>query len=101
MIMEPSIQESAIRQYTILVIGKVQGVSFRYATHQKATQLNITGWVKNKPDESVLIVAQGTTGQLIALYEWCQDGPPAAIVASVTITEQQPQEHFQSFEIAY
>ncbi|MGL1935801.1 MAG: acylphosphatase [Fibrobacterales bacterium] len=99
--MAPSQQESVIRQYAIKVTGKVQGVSYRYATHQKATQLTLTGWVKNNPDGSVSIVARGTTEQLTSLYEWCQHGPPAAIVESVAITEQAPIEHFQSFEITY
>jgi hypothetical protein len=41
------------------VYGRVQGVSFRYYTQQKARQLGLTGWVANHPDGSVRLVAEG------------------------------------------
>jgi len=44
----------------ITVTGIVQGVFYRMSTLKKAKSLEIKGWVKNSPDGSVLIRAEGT-----------------------------------------
>jgi acylphosphatase len=46
------------------VSGRVQGVGFRYFTQQIATDLGVTGWVKNTFDGKVEFVAEGTADQL-------------------------------------
>ena len=46
------------------VYGKVQGVGFRYYTHKKANELGLNGFVKNKPDGSVYIEAEGEENNL-------------------------------------
>ena len=43
----------------IRVWGRVQGVGFRFFTHQLAIQLDICGTVQNKMDGSVFVIAQG------------------------------------------
>ncbi len=60
---------------TISVYGKVQGVGFRYHTHKKAQEFNIVGFVKNKPDGSVYIEAQGDEIDLATFIDWCKVGP--------------------------
>ncbi|WP_164668819.1 acylphosphatase [Virgibacillus doumboii] len=42
-----------------VVIGRVQGVGFRYSTMQKANEYNLSGWVKNKTDGTVELEAEG------------------------------------------
>jgi acylphosphatase len=65
------------------VAGRVQGVSYRaYARHQ-ATQLGLTGWVRNCPDGRVELVAEGEQEALQQLVLWCYQGPPAANVTDV------------------
>lgn len=49
-------------------------------TKEKAEKLGITGWIKNAPDGSVEIHAEGTEDALKELEEWCHHGPPAARV---------------------
>jgi acylphosphatase len=44
--------------------GKVQGVGFRYTACRIAAGLNVTGWVRNLPDERVQMVAEGPPGEL-------------------------------------
>jgi acylphosphatase len=39
--------------------GRVQGVGFRMTAHQAAAKYPVTGWVRNEPDGSVLMAAQG------------------------------------------
>lgn len=55
---------SSTKTLAIVVTGIVQGVGFRWATIQIANQLAISGWVKNEPDGSVKIIAQGDDDQL-------------------------------------
>lgn len=80
------------------VYGKVQGVGFRYYTNKKANELGLNGFVKNKPDGSVYIEAEGDEANLLGFINWCQDGPPWARVSKV---EQQfiPLTGYKDFQV--
>lgn len=65
------------------VTGRVQGVSFRYYTAERASGLGVTGWVRNEPDGSVALHAEGADEAVDALVEWCRTGPPLARVRNV------------------
>jgi len=43
----------------IIFSGRVQGVGFRFVAHNIARRYDITGQVKNLPDGSVELIAQG------------------------------------------
>jgi Acylphosphatases len=88
-----------MQTFVINVSGKVQGVYYRQSAKQKAQELGVTGFVKNLPDGSVLLVATGHSKQLNALVEWCRKGPPAARVTNVDVKEGDPQ-YFDSFTIS-
>ncbi len=62
------------------VYGRVQGVFYRAHTCEEAQHLGLVGWVRNRPDGSVELVAEGPEAKLIRLREWCRRGPPAARV---------------------
>lgn len=83
----------------IQVSGKVQGVSFRAATMERAQGLGVVGWVANRDDGSVQIVAEGSRDALEELITWCRQGPPAAQVADVTVRWEAPREDFSAFDI--
>ncbi|MBT9313257.1 acylphosphatase [Leptothoe kymatousa] len=85
----------------ITVYGRVQGVGFRYHTRKKAQALNLTGYVTNKPDHSVEIVADGPAGQLKALVEWAKIGPDRANVERVETEDCLPINRFDEFVIEY
>ncbi|TSA34417.1 MAG: acylphosphatase [Porphyromonadaceae bacterium] len=82
----------------IKVIGRVQGVGYRYSTLLMAKNLKLTGYVKNLPDESVYIEAQGSPDSVGNLVEWCKTGPPRAIVESVEYSFH-PVMDFKNFQI--
>ncbi len=65
------------------VIGKVQGVFFRESTRKMAEELGLKGTVRNLPDGSVHIEAQGPANAIDRLIEWCHHGPPRARVDQV------------------
>ncbi|HDR90226.1 MAG TPA: acylphosphatase [Bacteroidetes bacterium] len=89
---------SGHRHYTIHVSGRVQGVGFRYSAMQKARELDLTGYVRNLPDGSVLIEAEGEPGALDLLVEWCRQGPSWSRVERVEV-EKQPQQGYTEFRI--
>lgn len=82
------------------VEGLVQGVCFRYYTQAEAEALGLSGWVRNRPDGSVEIIAEGETQALKQLREWCSHGPPHARVKTVKCEFLQTNEHFSSFTIS-
>ncbi len=75
--------------------GRVQGVGFRDAMVAQARHLGITGWVRNRRDGSVEAAVSGTDAQLAAIIAWSQQGPPAARVLRVEVTEDEGE--FPSF----
>ena len=83
---------------TIHCIGRVQGVFFRASTKDQALSLNISGWVKNQGDGSVLIHAEGNEEAMNNLIEWCKIGPAQAIVDEVKVRDSEI-EGFSSFDI--
>ena len=88
-----------VQTFVITVSGKVQGVYYRQSARQKAQELGVTGFVKNMPDGSVLLIATGSKEQLNALVEWCRKGPPAARVTNVQVTEEEAH-HYDGFTIS-
>ncbi|MFW5825799.1 MAG: acylphosphatase [Marinobacter sp.] len=86
-------------QRQLLVEGRVQGVSFRACTVQKAQELALTGYVRNLPDGRVEIVAEGPEDQLEQLEDWCWQGPPAASVTTVRSQSRAPSGGFSGFEV--
>lgn len=66
-----------------IVTGRVQGVGFRWFVEREAAQLNITGWVRNRENGSVEVMATGTRDQLVALHGRLREGPRAARVDDV------------------
>ena len=84
--------------YAIRVTGKVQNVGFRFYTARTAQEFNISGFVKNNPDGSVYIEAEGEADMLEAFTEWCKRGPQWARVDRFDIQEQ-PVMGFEGFRI--
>ena len=69
----------------MIISGRVQGVFFRANTKSKAQSLNLSGCVRNLPDGSVEVVAEGPHDTLADFVRWCHKGPAAARVDSVDI----------------
>jgi acylphosphatase len=82
-----------------LVRGRVQGVGFRWFVEREAHMLGITGWVRNNHDGSVELLAQGTRDQLSGLHSRLREGPRAARVDAVEVSEATPTAGLSSFRI--
>ena len=82
-----------------LVRGRVQGVGFRWFVEREAHILHIAGWIRNNPDTTVEVFAQGTRDQLSGLHQRLREGPRAARVDEVEVTEAEPTPGFTAFQI--
>ena len=83
----------------VFVEGVVQGVNFRYHTRRMARSLLLTGWVRNLPDGSVEIKAEGTRHSLEQLLAFLRKGPPSARVERVSPTWLHYAGEFDAFDI--
>jgi len=86
--------------YKIHIRGFVQGVGFRWNAAREAKTIGITGFVRNLPDGSVYIEAEGSDQQLKAFVEWCKKGPAFGSVESVE-TESSLAVNFREFRIEH
>jgi acylphosphatase len=68
---------------TFRIEGRVQGVGYRWWAMQTATRLGLAGWVRNRRDGSVEILAIGYPASIEALHEACRQGPEPAVVLAV------------------
>jgi len=83
----------------LTINGWVQGVFFRTSTVQEATRLRVKGWVRNCPDGSVEVVAEGNKKKIDELIEWCHQGPAGAQVRNVQLRWENHQGAFETFSI--
>lgn len=83
------------------VNGRVQGVGFRQATQKQAMMLGLVGWVANRTDGSVEVVAEGPRPQLQRLVGWLHDGPPGARVREVRVAWQEPAANLADFRVSF
>jgi acylphosphatase len=70
--------------------GRVQGVGFRDSCVRHARELGVTGWVRNRLDDSVEALLQGSTSQLDAMCAWLREDVPYALVDELAVTEVAP-----------
>lgn len=80
-----------------IVHGRVQGVGFRYFTVQRASELRLTGYVKNNWNRTVEVLAEGSRQSLEALVGHLQSGPRGAVVTRVDITWTPATGEFHAF----
>ncbi|MEK7649613.1 MAG: acylphosphatase [Patescibacteria group bacterium] len=83
----------------IKITGRVQGVSFRFYTKQKADELHLVGFVKNNPDDSVDIIAEGDRAALEKLAVWVARGPEFSTVDQCETAWGEYSGEYSSFEI--
>ncbi|MHA2288066.1 MAG: acylphosphatase [Promethearchaeota archaeon] len=90
-----------MKRIIINVHGHVQGVFFRYTTRKVARKLGLTGYVKNLPDGSVYIEAEGSEDKLIELLKFAKKGPNSAIVESIEYEYKEAQYRNKGFDYSF
>lgn len=84
----------------VIFKGYVQGVGFRYTTLRISKEYNVSGFVKNLPDRSVLLVAEGEKGEVDGLIKEIRGRKDMNIRSANEVSEPETGE-FTSFEIQY
>ena len=79
----------------------VQGVCFRIYTQRQAEMLGVSGWVRNRSDGMVEVIAEGEESSLQELLDWCQKGPSYASVETVRHEYSDALNEFEGFSITY
>ena len=73
-----------------LISGRVQGVGFRYFTHEAATRENLHGWVRNLPDGRVEASAEGDADAIDRFEAALRHGPRGARVEQLDVEHTTP-----------
>jgi acylphosphatase len=82
----------------VVVGGRVQGVFFRDSVRRRAESARVAGWVRNTQQGTVEAVFEGDPGPVEELVAFSRSGPSRAEVASVEVTEEEP-EGLSGFEV--
>ncbi len=84
-----------------VITGKVQDVAYRAYAQDSADALGITGWIKNMPDGTVVVCAQGMPDILKEYVEYLHEGSLRAVVEGVAIEWGTPKLVFTDFSIKH
>ena len=84
-----------------VVHGYVQGVGFRWRTREVARRLRVRGYVRNRADRSVEVVAEGPERALNELLSYLRVGPSAASVQRVDANWSDDRAEFHGFEVRF
>lgn len=91
--------ENELTRLHAVVEGRVQGVGFRYFVLETAEILGVTGWVRNRWDDTVEVTAEGPRADLERLLQALQRGPRAAYVSQVLQEWLPATGEFSSFTL--
>jgi acylphosphatase len=78
---------SPVRSVRLRVTGRVQGVGYRAWAIERASRLGLRGWVRNRTDGSVEALVIGDDDAVAAMIEAACEGPFAARVTDVSVTD--------------
>ena len=87
------------KRVQLIIHGKVQGVFFRASTKDKANELRLSGFVRNREDGTVEVVAEGDEDHLQRLVDWFRKGPELSQVNDVHLDWQPYIAQFEKFTI--
>ena len=90
-----------MKAFKATVSGKVQGVWFRDSTRKEAAKLNVVGWVKNMPDGTVHLEAEGAEEYLKEFEQWLHVGSPMSQVNRIEVEWIEPTGEYSTFEMKF
>ena len=89
----------ARRRVLARISGRVQGVGFRFFARETANEFGITGYVRNLPDGSLEVVAEGEEDVLKEFLEMLRDGPRSARVTDIQVSWGPPSDEYDRFSV--
>ena len=91
----------ALTRAHVRITGRVQGVCFRMYTYERARELDLTGWVRNRYDGSVEAVFEGEVADVRPMIDWCHIGPPASRVMDVHVEWEEATDKYTGFSMRH
>jgi acylphosphatase len=88
-----------MRTVRVTISGHVQGVFFRTSCARLARDLDVAGWIRNRPDGDVEALFEGPDDAVDRLVAWCHEGPAQARVERVDVVDEPPSGR-SGFDIA-
>ena len=88
-------------QYHMMADGRVQGVGFRYFVQMEADRHKIAGWVKNRADGTVEILAEGEEDKLKKFLLKVREGPSFGHVSRLDKEWLEPSNKYRDFQIVF
>lgn len=89
------------KRITVRYEGRVQGVGFRFTVVNLTQNLNVTGWVKNEFDGSVLMVAEGEEEELMEFLQMIQRSHLGKYITQELVRNSSATGEFKSFGVIY
>lgn len=89
------------KRFHASISGRVQGVGFRYHTRETARGLGIKGYVRNRRDGTVEVMAEGEEEALRQFLSWLHTGPRLAQVEKVDTNWESFKGEFDTFGVRY
>ncbi|MGC9489754.1 MAG: acylphosphatase [Thermovirgaceae bacterium] len=89
----------SVKETYLRISGIVQGVGFRWRTLQKAKELGLKGWIRNRPDGDVDAVLQGDNEKIKAMIEWMERSPPHSLVQNIEVQWGKAEKLYADFMI--
>lgn len=89
-----------MKRLHIIYSGRVQGVGFRFAAERIASDLGLSGWVRNNRDGSVEIVCEGEESKLKELLERIEDSF-SGYIRGKDVNWQEATGEFKDFKISF
>jgi len=92
-------RDSPLETRLVRVRGLVQGIGYRHACVQHARKAGLTGWVRNRMDDSVEALLQGPRSEVERMCDWMRERVPGARVDAIDVTDVPPPfARFDRFE---
>jgi len=85
----------------LFISGRVKHVRFRLFVKRQAESLGLVGWVRNRRNDQVEVLAEGPRSSLDRLHKAVEQGPPEAEVQSVDARWSEPRGKLRGFRIRW
>ncbi|MCD6237745.1 MAG: acylphosphatase [Thermotoga sp.] len=90
-----------MKRVRFTIIGRVQGVGFRWYVEEKARKLGLNGFVRNIPDGDVMVMVEGSEDNIRKLEIYLWKGPAFASVENVIKQEEEYKGDLREFYISF
>jgi acylphosphatase len=96
---EAGLEATMIRTVHVIISGRVQGIGYRAWTEDQATRAGLSGWVRNRRDNTVEALFSGEASSVEAMIDLCRSGPRLAAVDDVAVLDAPMDRPPQGFRI--